>query len=70
MWQERRAALEDDGAYKEFIKKLQREWAIETGIIERLYSRLDHNFYSVESVADRLAYAQAACGGDAQLEPR
>jgi hypothetical protein len=31
-------ALEEDGAYKEFIKKLQREWAIETGIIERLYS--------------------------------
>jgi hypothetical protein len=25
-------------AYKEFIKKLQREWAIETGIIERLYT--------------------------------
>ncbi len=38
VWQERRAALEEDGAYKEFIKKLQREWAIETGIIERLYT--------------------------------
>lgn len=38
VWKERKAALEDDGAYKEFIKKLQREWAIETGIIERLYS--------------------------------
>ncbi len=38
VWQERRAALEEDGAYKEFIKKLQREWAIETGIIERLYN--------------------------------
>lgn len=38
VWQERKAALEQDGAYKEFIKKLQREWAIETGIIERLYS--------------------------------
>ena len=38
VWQEKRAALEDDGAYKEFIKKLQREWAIETGIIERLYT--------------------------------
>jgi hypothetical protein len=36
--QERKMALEEDGAYKEFIKKLQREWAIETGIIERLYS--------------------------------
>lgn len=38
VWQEKRSALEDDGAYKEFIKKLQREWAIETGIIERLYT--------------------------------
>ena len=38
VWQERKMALEEDGAYKEFIKKLQREWAIETGIIERLYS--------------------------------
>ncbi len=38
VWRERKMALEEDGAYKEFIKKLQREWAIETGIIERLYS--------------------------------
>lgn len=38
VWQEKRTALEGDGAYKEFIKKLQREWAIETGIIERLYT--------------------------------
>lgn len=38
VWKEKKDQLEDDGAYKEFIKKLQREWAIETGIIERLYS--------------------------------
>lgn len=38
VWQERKTALEEDGAYKEFIRKLQREWAIETGIIERLYT--------------------------------
>ncbi|MEI2772481.1 MAG: Fic family protein [Candidatus Competibacter sp.] len=38
VWQEKKDALEDNGAYKEFIKKLQREWAIETGIIERLYT--------------------------------
>lgn len=38
VWMEKRERLEDDGAYKEFIKKLQREWAIETGIIERLYT--------------------------------
>lgn len=38
VWQEKKAQLEDNGAYKEFVKKLQREWAIETGIIERLYN--------------------------------
>ncbi|MGH8551650.1 MAG: Fic family protein, partial [Methylococcales bacterium] len=38
VWHEKKSTLENDGAYKEFIKKLQREWAIETGIIERLYT--------------------------------
>lgn len=38
VWHERKAALQDDGAYIDFVKKLQREWAIETGIIERLYT--------------------------------
>lgn len=38
VWKEKKDQLEGDGAYKEFIKKLQREWAIETGIIERLYT--------------------------------
>lgn len=38
VWHEKKDQLEGDGAYKEFIKKLQREWAIETGIIERLYT--------------------------------
>ena len=38
VWREKKALLENDGAYREFIKKLQREWAIETGIIERLYT--------------------------------
>ena len=38
VWLEKKDQLEGNGAYKEFIKKLQREWAIETGIIERLYT--------------------------------
>lgn len=38
VWHEKKSALENNGVYKEFIKKLQREWAIETGIIERLYT--------------------------------
>lgn len=38
VWLERKSQLEGNGAFIEFVKKLQREWAIETGIIERLYS--------------------------------
>lgn len=38
VWLEKKSELEGNGAYKEFIKKMQREWAIETGIIERLYT--------------------------------
>jgi Fic family protein len=38
IWLERKEELESSGEYQEFIKKLQREWAIETGIIERLYT--------------------------------
>jgi prophage maintenance system killer protein len=38
VWQDQRGLLESTGAFSDFMKKLQREWAIETGIIERLYS--------------------------------
>jgi len=38
VWIEKKEQMESNGAYKEFIKKLKREWAIETGIIERLYT--------------------------------
>lgn len=37
VWLEKKADLENNGAFTDFIKKMQREWAIETGIIERLY---------------------------------
>ena len=38
VWNERKSELERSGQYQEFLKKLQREWSIETGIIERLYT--------------------------------
>lgn len=38
LWIEKKAELVNSGEYQEFIKKMQREWAIETGIIERLYT--------------------------------
>ncbi|NOG31503.1 hypothetical protein HLB35_06445 [Halomonas sp. TBZ9] len=38
LWKEKKGELENSGEYRNFIKRMQREWAIETGIIERLYS--------------------------------
>jgi Fic family protein len=38
VWSERRASLESSAGLAQFIQRLRREWAIETGIIERLYS--------------------------------
>ncbi len=38
IWLERKNELENSGEYQQFIKKMQREWAIETGILERLYT--------------------------------
>jgi len=38
VWRERKGELVETGEFKQFLQKLQREWAIETGIIERLYS--------------------------------
>lgn len=38
VWIEKKSELEGNGAFVEFVKKMQREWAIETGIIERLYT--------------------------------
>ena len=37
LWLEKKGRLEHSGEYRRFIEKTQREWAIETGIIERLY---------------------------------
>lgn len=38
VWLEKKSELEETGFFAVFLKKMQREWAIETGIIERLYS--------------------------------
>jgi Fic family protein len=38
VWKQKKIELEKSGEYQEFIKKLHREWAIETGIVERLYT--------------------------------
>ncbi len=38
VWNERKNEMHEGGAYRDFVKRLQREWAIETGIIERLYT--------------------------------
>ncbi len=38
IWHEKKEALQGTGVFQDFLTKLQREWAIETGIIERLYT--------------------------------
>jgi len=38
VWFEQKEAIEARGVFQEFLKRLQRRWAIETGIIERVYS--------------------------------
>ncbi len=38
LWISKKEQLKDSDEYNLFLKKMQREWAIETGIIERLYT--------------------------------
>ena len=38
VWIERRGILDESGSISEFTERLKREWAIETGLIERLYT--------------------------------
>lgn len=38
LWRSKADALRQTTAYREFLVKLRREWAIETGVLERLYS--------------------------------
>ena len=38
VWQEQRERLETQDAFVQFNERLHREWAIETGLIERLYA--------------------------------
>lgn len=38
VWLEQRESLQDSAALRRFNEHLQREWAIETGILERIYS--------------------------------
>ncbi|MEQ1574374.1 MAG: Fic family protein [Vicinamibacterales bacterium] len=38
LWRSKADALRQTTAYRDFLIKLRREWAIETGVLERLYS--------------------------------
>lgn len=40
-WVERQGELQSRDSYRTFIEKLRRQWAIETGILERLYTLSD-----------------------------
>lgn len=38
VWLEQKGDLEDSGEYRDSLTRLEREWAVETGILERLYT--------------------------------
>ncbi len=38
VWRDQRDRLDGQDAYHQFMERLKREWAIETGLIERLYT--------------------------------
>lgn len=40
-WRDQRAELENRNEYRTFLARLQRQWAIETGVLERLYTISD-----------------------------
>ena len=37
LWKARASELRETSAYRDFLIKLRRQWAIETGVLERLY---------------------------------
>jgi hypothetical protein len=51
LWTEKKANLKNSGEFQQFIKKMQREWIIETGIIERLFVSVLVAFISILSLA-------------------
>jgi hypothetical protein len=40
-WKQQRVELDESDAMTQFLARLRREWAIETGVIERLYTISD-----------------------------
>jgi len=47
LWTEKKANLKNSGEFQQFIKKMQREWSFETGIIERLFVSVLVAFISI-----------------------
>ena len=41
-WEDERVGLEQRNAYISFLGRLRRQWAVETGVLERLYSVSEH----------------------------
>ena len=68
VWDEQRDLLSPGEAYKEFNARLQRQWAIETGVIERVYT-LDRGITQVliERGIDASLIPQDATDQDPQL---
>lgn len=68
VWREQRQLLEASGALKVFTERLERQWAIETGVIERVYT-LDRGITEllIEHGIDARSIPQSATDRDPQL---
>lgn len=66
-WHERRNDLEDRQVFKDFLVRLRRQWAIETGYIERLYVISDG---ATRTLIEKGLDAALLFHGDTDQEPQ
>jgi|GEM_PF-4527092 hypothetical protein len=59
-WQLQAKDMQKSSAYQDFLIKLRRQWAIETGILERLYS-LRHGVHETIHGGELYANWRRAC---------
>lgn len=65
VWQEQRSSLENADGLKKFNERLRREWAIETGLLERIYT-LDRGVTQllIERGVDASLISHQSTGGE------
>ncbi len=67
VWKDRASELRETSAYREFLVKLRRQWAIETGVLERLYSLTEG---ATKTLVEQGLDAALLSHGDTDRPPR